>query len=93
MAAETARLDQDVKDGKLTQAKADAAKATLTQRITDLVNGKLPVGKGMPGLGGFPGRGPRGGPVPANGQAPTAPTTAAPAAAPSAYTGGDATTA
>lgn len=53
VAAETARIDQAVTDGKLTQAQADARKADLTARATAIVNGTLPAG--MPG-----GHGPRG---------------------------------
>jgi len=99
VAAETAKIDQAVTDGKLTQAQADTAKASLTQRVTDLVNGKLPAGKGMPGTGGFGGHGgPRGPKAPAGGAgqapaAPAAPTTAAPAASPNAFDGSGATTA
>jgi len=38
VADHTARLDQAVAAGKLTQAQADARKADLTPRVTDLVN-------------------------------------------------------
>ena len=34
----TAKLDQAVKDGKITQAQEDRLKATLPQRVTDQVN-------------------------------------------------------
>jgi hypothetical protein len=42
--ANEARLAQAVTDGKLTQAQADARKADLKARITDMVNGKFPLG-------------------------------------------------
>jgi hypothetical protein len=42
--AEKTRLAQAVTDGKLTQAEADAKLATAQTRITDMLNGKLPVG-------------------------------------------------
>ncbi|WP_154891996.1 LysM peptidoglycan-binding domain-containing protein [Paenibacillus polysaccharolyticus] len=38
----TADLQQELKDGKITQAQYDERVADLTQRITDLVNGKRP---------------------------------------------------
>lgn len=38
------KLDAAVKAGTLTQAQADTIKANETQRITDRVNGKFPVG-------------------------------------------------
>ena len=66
VAAETARIDQAVTDGKLTQAQADARKADLTARATAIVNGTLPAG--LPG-----GHGP-------HGQRPTAPAGSTPAA-------------
>jgi polyhydroxyalkanoate synthesis regulator phasin len=56
VAAETARIDQAVTDGKLSQAQADARKADLTARVAAMVNefdGTMPAG--MPG-----GHGPRG---------------------------------
>ncbi len=44
------RIAQAVTDGKLTQAEADTRLAEVTQRITDVVNGKVPVpGPGGPG--------------------------------------------
>ena len=52
------RLDQAVTDGKLTQEKADAAKATVTERVTAMVNGERPDR----GFGGPHGPGPDGGP-------------------------------
>jgi hypothetical protein len=52
---QTARLDEAVTAGKLTQAEADARKADLTQRATDLVNGVRPEPPA-----GFDGRGPWG---------------------------------
>ncbi|MGD9793416.1 MAG: hypothetical protein AB7V43_08025 [Acidimicrobiia bacterium] len=52
-----AKLAQAVTDGRLTQAEADTKSADLSTRITDLVNGKLPVG-GPGGRGGRGGHGP-----------------------------------
>ena len=37
-----AKLDQAVKDGRLTQAQADQALNALKQHVDDLVNGKVP---------------------------------------------------
>lgn len=81
VAAQTAKIDQAVTDGKLTQAQADAAKATLTERATAVVNGTAPLGRGPKGMGpgGMGGRhhgrdGDGDGDAPA---APTTPTTAA----------------
>ncbi len=52
--AEKAELAAQVKAGRLTQAQADSIGGTLTQRITDLVNG---VGRGPGGFGHWgPGR-------------------------------------
>lgn len=51
------KLDAAVKAGTLTQAQADTIKANETQRITDRVNGKFPVG----GFRGHRGGGWRGG--------------------------------
>jgi hypothetical protein len=51
----TDRLDQAVKDEKLTQEQADKIESGLKQTITDLLNGKmpeLPGGMGHPGFGG-----------------------------------------
>jgi hypothetical protein len=45
------QIDQAVKDGKLTQDQATQAEAALDQRVTDLVNGKVPV-PGPLGMGG-----------------------------------------
>lgn len=42
--AETAQIDQAVKDGKLTAAQATTIKTNLTQRVTDMVNGTHPWG-------------------------------------------------
>ena len=39
---QTAKLDQAVKDGKMTQAQEDKLKAVLPQRVADLVNGVRP---------------------------------------------------
>jgi hypothetical protein len=49
-------LADAVQAGRLTQAQADAIAATLTQRITDLVNGVHPAGPppAGPGWGGPP---------------------------------------
>lgn len=55
--AATVKIDQAVTDGKLTQTQADSMKASLTERITAMVNAK----GGMKGPGGMKGRGPRGG--------------------------------
>lgn len=54
----TVRLDGAVTDGKITQERADEVLTELTDRITAMVNGEAPVGRG-----GFEGRheGPRGG--------------------------------
>lgn len=41
----SARLDQAVEDGKLTEERATAMKETLTERITAFVNGEGPVGR------------------------------------------------
>jgi hypothetical protein len=49
--AETARIEQDVTDGRLTQAQADERLADLTKRVTDRVNSTRPAGPG-PGRGG-----------------------------------------
>jgi hypothetical protein len=46
------RIDQAVADSKLTQERADAIKADLTQRITDIVNGEGPGPFGRPGFDG-----------------------------------------
>ena len=40
---QTAKLDQAVKDGKMTQAQADKLKAMLPQRVADVVNGVRPT--------------------------------------------------
>jgi hypothetical protein len=42
VADEKSHLAQAVKDGRLTQAQADAMSADIESRVTDLVNGKLP---------------------------------------------------
>ena len=44
LADEKTRVAQAVTDGKLTQAQADTRLATAQTRITDMLNGKLPVG-------------------------------------------------
>ncbi len=52
VAAHEAKLAAAVKDGKITQAQADKMKASLTQRITDRVNGVRPgrsLGHGLRG--------------------------------------------
>ena len=46
-AAEVKELDAAVAAGRITAAQEATIVATLTQRITDLVNGKEPPGKGM----------------------------------------------
>ncbi len=58
VAAVDDELATAVKAGRITQAQADTVKSTLTQRVTDLVNGKLPAGGfggGMGHWGGGPG--------------------------------------
>ncbi|MHA7579269.1 hypothetical protein ACX12E_02620 [Paenibacillus vandeheii] len=58
VAAQKTELQQRLTDGKLTQTQFDERLATLTQRVTDLVNGNLPeVGAGGRGRGGFGGPG------------------------------------
>jgi hypothetical protein len=49
----TAKIDQAVQDEKLTQEQADAIKADLKQRITDMLSGKLPELPDGMGPGGF----------------------------------------
>jgi len=56
------QLATAVQNKRITQAQADAIKSTLTQRMTDLVNGKLPgrgMGFGGPGHWGGPGTAPQ----------------------------------
>jgi len=53
VADEKSHLDQAVKDGRLTQAQADAAAADIESRVTDAVNGTFPHPDGGP-----PGDGP-----------------------------------
>ncbi len=59
VADERARLDRLVQDGVLSQQEADERAADLEQRVTDLVNGDLPMPDvrmpivGHPGLWGF----------------------------------------
>jgi antitoxin component of RelBE/YafQ-DinJ toxin-antitoxin module len=53
VAAAEQQLATAVQNNRITQAQADTIKSTLTQRMTDLVNGTLP--KRGPGFGG-PGR-------------------------------------
>src|SRR5688572_19412919 len=57
--AQTKAIDQAVTDGRITQAQADARKAGLTARVTELVNRTGPRGPGGPGGPGGP-RGPGG---------------------------------
>jgi uncharacterized protein YidB (DUF937 family) len=53
----TARIDERLADGDITQEQADEHKADLAERMTALVNGELGAGDG-PGFGRFgPGRG------------------------------------
>ncbi|PWK16498.1 hypothetical protein [Tumebacillus permanentifrigoris] len=54
---DAARIDQDVKDGKLTADKATEMKANSTQRATDRVDGKGGFGGGPGGDKGFHGGG------------------------------------
>jgi hypothetical protein len=73
VAKANARIDDAVKSGKLDQTKADQLKTDTAQRITDMVNGKMPAGGPKGGPKG--GHGPRGGQPPA---APSAPSATAP---------------
>lgn len=66
VAAAEQQLTTAVQNKRITQAQADTIKSTLTQRMTDLVNGTFP-GRGM----GFGGPGRWGGP----GATPQSPTT------------------
>ena len=50
VAAAEKQLATAVQNKRITQAQADTVKSTLTQRMTDLVNGTLP--KMRPGFGG-----------------------------------------
>ena len=59
VAAATARIDDEVAEGDLTEEEATERKADLEERMTDLVNGELP-GPGFGGGFGGPGRGPAG---------------------------------
>jgi hypothetical protein len=55
VADEKSHLNQAVKDGRLTQSQADAMAANIESRVTDLVNGKLPMRPdGSPPGGGPP---------------------------------------
>lgn len=66
-----AKIDAAVKDGRLTQAKADDIKAALKDKITEMVNGQMPkFWKDMHGLHGL------------RGDAPTPPEAPTPSAAP-----------
>lgn len=59
VADEQAELAAAVTAGRLTQAQADQMKTTITQRVTDMVNGTRPAGVPGPGRhGGQGGRGP-----------------------------------
>ena len=70
LAAETkTQLDAAVKDGRLTQAQADALQKELTEHLDDLVNGVGGPGPGGPG-GQHEGSGSFGGPPPAGWQPP-----------------------
>jgi hypothetical protein len=42
VAEKQARIQEDVKDGRLTQAQADDFVAGLKERVTDLINGRFP---------------------------------------------------
>ncbi|HEY8192960.1 MAG TPA: hypothetical protein VIF36_03445 [Gaiellaceae bacterium] len=46
LAESNTRIDQAVKDGKLTKAEADEFRAGLKARITDMVNGRFPAHPG-----------------------------------------------
>lgn len=68
---ETAKLDKQVTDGKLTQEKADQMKAALTERITAIVNGTNTGNSSnsrSPGVNGKTSNGPGGnqGTIPGN---------------------------
>jgi len=74
VAAETTAIDQAVKDGKLTQAQADARKAGLAAHVKDEVEHLGLKGPGGPGGGRGPGGGfggPGGGPGRHGGAPPT----------------------
>jgi len=78
----SAKIDQAVKDGHLTQAQADKLKSTLKTMITTLVNNGFPFPKGLHGGGfgmGFDGRKGLGGPhwngLPGSGSSSTTSTT------------------
>jgi hypothetical protein len=53
----TTKIDAAVTAGNMTQAEADKIKSNLTQVVTDFANGKMPFGRGMPGIGGKGGHG------------------------------------
>jgi polyhydroxyalkanoate synthesis regulator phasin len=57
--AATTKIDQAVKDGKLTQAQADQIKPNLKERITSMVDNALPKRPGSGQWGGKNGDGPR----------------------------------
>jgi hypothetical protein len=68
VAEAVAHLDEEVAEGDLTQERADEIEATLTERITAMVDGELPAGGPMGGprgghgpMGGRGGHGPMGG--------------------------------
>lgn len=80
VAEATDRINQQVTDGKITQAEADEKLSTIEERITARLNGEMPDGApgfGGPG-GGFGGPGHRGPGDGAPGDAPGAPTTTVP---------------
>lgn len=63
VAERTERLETAVTDDRITQEQADLALAEMTQHITDMVNGEVPLGRGGFGPDGFgpDGFGPNGG--------------------------------
>ncbi len=71
VAEAVAHLDEEVAEGDLTQERADEIEATLTDRITAMVDGELRAGGPMGGeggpMGGRGGHGPMGGAPDADG--------------------------
>lgn len=57
VAERTTHVNQEVADGKITQAEADTKLADVTQRVTDMVNNPRPEGGPRGGHGGPGGKG------------------------------------
>lgn len=57
VAFEKSQIDADVKSGRLTEAQATTIKANVETRVTNMVNGTGPMGKGMGPMGGRMGDG------------------------------------